>query len=68
MFDTWSLMLGLIFSSIGIGYFIYGRKQANVVARYSGIALMVFPYFIDNKYAVLLIGIALMAAPKFIEL
>lgn len=61
-------MLGLIFSSIGLGYFIYGRKQGNAVARYSGIALMVYPYFIDSKYAVFAIGVALMALPKFIEL
>ena len=67
MLDTWSLILGLIFGSFGLGYFIYGKKQANTVARYSGISLMVYPYFIDNKYAVLTIGIALMALPKFIE-
>ena len=66
--DTWTLILGLIFSSIGLGYFIYGRKQGNVVARYCGIALMAFPYFVDNKYAVLGIGVVLMALPKFIEL
>jgi len=65
--DTWSLVLGLIFSCIGLGYFIYGKKQENAVARYSGIALMVYPYFIDNKYAVLAMGVALMALPGFIE-
>jgi len=66
--DTWSLVLGLLFGSIGLGYFIYGRKQSNIVARYSGIALMVFPYFIDSKYAILAVGVALMALPKFIEI
>lgn len=68
VFDTWSLVLGLIFGSIGLAYFIYGKKRDNVVARYSGLALMVYPYFIDNKYYVLGVGIALMALPKFIEL
>lgn len=68
MFDTWTLILGLIFSSIGIGYFIYGKKQANIVVRYSGIALMIYPYFIENKFAVLGVGIVLMALPKFFEL
>ena len=68
MFDTWTLVFGLIFSSIGLGYFIYGKKQANVVAQYSGLALMVYPYFIEDKYAVLVVGIVLMALPKFIEL
>lgn len=68
MIDTWSLVLGLIFSSIGIGYFIYGKRQENTVARYSGIALIVYPYLIDNKYAVLAIGVALMALPKVVEI
>lgn len=68
MIDTWSLLLGLIFSSIGFAYFIYGKKRDNVVARYSGLALMVYPYFIDNKYYVLGVGMVLMALPKFIDL
>ena len=68
MFDTWTLILGLVFSSIGLGYFIYGKRQSDTVARLSGIALMVYPYFIDNKYAVVIVGIVLMALPKFIEL
>jgi len=58
----------LIFSSIGIGYFIYGKRQENTVARYSGIALIVYPYLIDNKYAVLAIGVALMALPNVVEI
>jgi len=65
--DTWSLVLGLILGSIGLGYFIYGKRQSNIIARFSGLALMLFPYFIDNKYVVLVMGIILMALPKYIE-
>ncbi len=68
MFDTWTLILGLIFSSIGLGYFIYGGKQKNVVMRYSGLALIIYPYFIYNVYVILLVGFVLMALPKFIDL
>ncbi|GLQ33345.1 hypothetical protein GCM10007876_38250 [Litoribrevibacter albus] len=68
MLDSGSLILGLIFGSIGLGYFIYGKKQANVVIRYTGIALMIYPYFIENHFAVLGVGILLMALPKFVEL
>lgn len=66
--NTESLFLGLLFSSIGFGYFIYGRKQANNVVKYSGIALMVYPYFITGSMAIVLVGLVLMALPKFIEL
>jgi hypothetical protein len=64
--ELWTLLLGLIFGSIGFGYFIYGKKQGKVVIKYAGIALMVFPYFIENKYAVFGIGALLMAVPRFI--
>jgi hypothetical protein len=61
-------MLGLIFSSIGLGYFIYGKKQADAVTRYCGITLMLYPYLIKDDVAVLVVGIILLALPKFIKL
>ena len=68
MIDTWSLFLGLLFGSIGFGYYLYGRKQANTIVRYSGIALMVYPYFVDNHYALVAVGLGLMVLPKFVDL
>lgn len=68
MIDTWVLVFGLIFGSIGLGYFIYGKKQSNNVVRFSGLVLMVYPYFIDNKYAILAVGLILMALPKLLDL
>lgn len=59
-------MLGLIFGSIGLGYFMYGRKRANPTVRYVGLALMIYPYFIENVYANLAVGLVLMVLPKFI--
>nr|WP_246624657.1 hypothetical protein [Oceanobacter mangrovi] len=64
--DPVVLLLGVLFSSIGLGYFIYGKKQANLVVRYTGVALMVYPYFIDNVWAVIAVGVGLMLVPKFI--
>jgi len=32
-----------------------------------GIALMVFPYFVSNNWAMVLIGAALMAVPYFVR-
>lgn len=65
--DIWSLLLGLVFGSIGVGYCIYGKKKSNAVVRYVGVALMIFPYFIDNNLAVLVTGLVLMAVPKFVR-
>jgi hypothetical protein len=66
--DTSNLILGLVFSSIGIGYFIYGRKQSNLVAKYCGIALMLYPYLVTNTLTMIAVGAGLMLVPRFIEL
>ena len=66
--ESTSLILALIFGSIGLGYFVYGKKISNIVFRYTGIALMVYPYFVENKWAVLATGIVLIFIPKFIDI
>lgn len=66
--DTAALVWGLIFSSIGIGYFIYGRKQSNLVVRWCGLALILFPYLVTDTFAMVAVGAALMLTPRFIEL
>tara|TARA_R110002073_G_scaffold31335_3_gene96212 strand:- start:490 stop:696 length:207 start_codon:yes stop_codon:yes gene_type:complete len=68
MFDTSYLLISLVFSSIGLGYFIYGRKQKHKIAFYSGLCLMLYPYMISDSMWLIVIGIALMFAPKFIRL
>ncbi len=60
-----SLLWGLLFGSIGMGYFVYGKKQGRFVPILSGIALIVFPYFVENTIFLVLVGIALMALPYF---
>lgn len=65
--DTASLLWGVLFSSIGMGYFIYGRKQQKLVPLISGIGLMVFTFFVSNVWALLAIGLVLMALPYFIS-
>jgi hypothetical protein len=62
------LFLGLLISSIGLGYFVYGKKQRSPVPLFCGIGLMVFPYFISNVPLLLLIGILLMLVPYFVRI
>jgi len=62
-----SIISAVVFSSIGMGYIIYGRKQRKASALFSGIGLCAFPYFISNVFISILIGIALMTLPYFIE-
>ncbi|WP_173910134.1 amino acid transport protein [Acinetobacter sp. Marseille-Q1618] len=62
------LLLGVLFSSIGLGYFIYGKKQQHTMALVCGIVLMVYPYFIENITLLIVVGIVVMSIPKFIKL
>ena len=60
-----SLLLGVMFGSIGMGYIVYGRKQHKGIALLSGIVLCVLPYFVPNVFLLIIIGIVLMAFPFF---
>lgn len=63
-----TLMWGIIFGSIGLAFFVYGKKQKAIIPMLSGIGLMVFPYFISNIYLMILSGIVLVALPYFIRI
>jgi predicted membrane protein len=62
-----TLLWGLLFSSIGLGFAIYGRRQRAVVPLLCGIALMVYPYFVANVVLLVGIGIVLIAIPYFVR-
>jgi hypothetical protein len=66
--DTSSLLWGLLFGSIGVGFLIYGRKQRAVVPLVCGLALMIFPYFVSNTIVLITVGIMLIAIPYFVRL
>ena len=66
--DVANLLWCILFGSIGMGYFIYGKKQANAVVRYTGVGLMVYPYFIGNTLALVLVGVILLFLPKFLKI
>jgi len=63
-----TLLWGLLFGSIGLGFFLYGKKQRAVVPLVCGLALMVFPYFVSNVVLLVGIGVVLMAIPYFLRL
>jgi predicted membrane protein len=61
------LLWGLLFSSIGLGFFLYGRKQRAVVPLVCGLVLMIYPYFVPNVIALVAIGVTLTAVPYFFK-
>ena len=65
--NSTQLLLGVIFSSIGLGYFLYGKKQKMTVPFVAGLVLMVFPYFIESNLLLGGIGMLLSIAPYFLR-
>lgn len=66
--STTSLLWGVLFGSIGLGFFVYGKKQKAIVPLICGLTLMVYPYFITNTTLLVGIGVALVILPYFIRL
>jgi hypothetical protein len=67
MDSTAVLLWGVLFGSIGFGFFLYGKKQKAVVPLIAGVVLCVIPYFIANVYILVTVGVVLMAIPFFVR-
>ncbi|WP_027081032.1 hypothetical protein [Luteimonas mephitis] len=63
-----TLWWGVLFSAIGLGYLAYARRQRAPVPLVSGIALIAFPYFVSNAWAMVLVGAVLVALPWVVRI
>ena len=61
--ETMNLLLIVLFSSIGFGYFIYGKRLQEGVPLFSGLLLMVYPYFISSTLGMIAVGLLLVVCP-----
>ena len=61
--DTTSLVISVIASAIGAGYFVYGKRQAKIIPLLCGIGLCVFPYFVSSNTVAGFICLALIGMP-----
>ncbi len=57
-----NLIAGLLFSSIGFVGFVYGKRMSLWKPMFLGLALMAYPYFIENTITLCAIGVADSAA------
>lgn len=62
-FDPAYLFWSFVFSVVGIAYFRYGKKQAEIPMIIAGVVLMIYPYFFDSFWWVLGLGTVISAAP-----
>jgi hypothetical protein len=67
MMNVSVLMWGILFGSIGVGFFVYGKKQQAIVPLISGMVLCICPYVVTNVYLLVLTGIVFTALPFVIK-
>lgn len=65
-FDPTSLFFSLLFSIIGLAYFSYGRKN-NIYFMITGVVLMVYPYFVNQNWVLIVLGVVFSALPFILE-
>jgi len=56
-FSAANLIAGVIFGSIGFVAFMYGKRMNLWKPMFLGLALMVYPYFINNDIVMVIVGI-----------
>jgi len=68
MGSTATFLWGVLFASIGMGFFLYGRRQKAPVPLATGITLFLLPYFISNTYLLVAAGVVFALLPYFARL
>ena len=61
------LLVGMLAGVFGVAYFVYGKKQAKLVAMVSGVLLCIYPYFFDSLLWLSVVGVLWLAAPFVID-
>lgn len=67
MNESW-IIWGLLFGSIGLGFFVYGKRQHAIVPLLCGLSLMIFPYFVSSTFILIAIGLLLIIIPFLIKI
>jgi hypothetical protein len=54
-----ALLASVVIGSVGLGFFIYGKRQQRVPHLVVGLVLMVFPYLVSSVGLMTIIAVAL---------
>lgn len=62
-----NLVIGILTGAVGVAYFVYGKRQARFAPLIAGMLLCVYPYFVSSVTWLVVIGVALIAAPFVLD-
>lgn len=57
------LIAGLVAGVFGMAYFVYGKRQTKIAPMVCGVALCVYPYFVDSLVWLCVLGAVLLVVP-----
>jgi hypothetical protein len=57
--DANGMLASLLVSTVGLGFFVFGKKQQRAPQLVVGLALMVFPCFVSGPLLILGLGAGL---------
>jgi len=63
MGSTSSLLIIVLASALGAGYFVYGKRESRASFLLAGAALCFYPFLVDSLWATVLLGLGLAVAP-----
>ncbi|HWX22847.1 MAG TPA: hypothetical protein VN578_23340 [Candidatus Binatia bacterium] len=61
MFNTSTLFASLLWGSVGVGYWIYGKKQQSLGAMVGGVLMVVVSYFTGSALVMSLLSLGIVA-------
>jgi hypothetical protein len=61
-FDPGALLASVLISAVGLGIFLYGKKQQRAPQLVAGIVLMAYSYFVGTVVWMIAIFVAILAA------
>lgn len=64
--NTNFLLASLVWGSVGVGYFIYGKKQQEVAPLVGGLIMIAISYLVGSALLMSLISIGIMVAVYYI--
>jgi hypothetical protein len=62
-----TLIIGIFTGALGVGYFVYGRRQAKFVPLLSGLGLCAYPYFVEGWVWLCIVGVVLAVMPFVVD-
>lgn len=62
-----ALIIGIFTGALGMGYIVYGKRQAKFAPLFSGLGLCAYSYFVHGWFALCVVGIVLAAVPFVVD-